>query len=293
MAGDRKLFESNMMKIRKQIYKYFWDILGHLCNLFLHLLGIYQQGYQNALDLQVKRLTLAVPNLPDSFSGYRLMIMSDLHIDGIEELAGIVQEKLNSETADICCLLGDYRWSLSDHNHRVLANMQKLLQAVTVRSGIYAIPGNHDDDDLIRQIAQLGVQILKNVSIPLELNSHRVWLIGIDDPHDRRRDDLSLALTNVPPSECKILLAHSPDIVEKAARIGIDLYLAGHTHGGQICLKRYGPIITNTRVNRRFGFGQWQLGNMVGYTTNGVGTAAIRVRFNCPPEILILTLIPA
>lgn len=281
-----------MKKIRKQLYKLIWDLIGYSSTWFLRLLGMYQQGYQNALDLQVRHLTLAIKNLPDSFSGYRLMVMSDLHIDGIEALAGIVQEKLSSETADICCLLGDYRWSLSDHNQRVLPKMRKLLQAVTVRSGIFGVPGNHDDDDLMGQIEQMGVRILKNVAVPIELNSHRIWLIGIDDPHDRRQDDLQAALAHVPPDECKILLAHSPDVVEKAAQRGIDLYLAGHTHGGQICLKYFGPVITNTRVRRRFGFGQWHLRGMVGYTTNGVGTAAIRVRFNCPPEILILTLEP-
>lgn len=282
-----------MKKIRKQFYKLVWDFIGSLSTFFLHLVGVYQQGYRNAVDLQVKRLSLAVKNLPDSFSGYRLMIMSDLHIDGIEELAEIVAGKLHGETADLCCLLGDYRWSLSNHNQRVLPAMQKILNAITVRSGIYGIAGNHDDDDLIRQIEQMGVQILKNVAIPIEVNSHRIWLVGIDDPHDRRRDDLPSALARVSPSECKILLAHSPDVVEKAAQLGVDLYLAGHTHGGQICLKHFGPVVTNTRVHRRFGFGQWHLHDMVGYTTNGVGTAAIRVRFNCPPEILILTLVPA
>jgi len=99
----------------------------------------------------------------------------------------------------------------------------------------------------------------------------------------------SSALNGVPQNEFKLLLAHSPEIHWKAAQERIDLYLCGHTHGGQVCSKRYGPIVVNARDSRLQARGFWKYENMIGYTSTGVGTSAIPVRFNCPPEIAVLT----
>jgi hypothetical protein len=83
---------------------------------------------------------------------------------------------------------------------------------------------------------------------------------------------------------------HTPEIIEAAALYGIDLYLCGHTHGGQICLPWIGPIIVNANCPRRFTQGVWRYKQVQGYTSAGVGTSGVPVRFFCPPEIALIEL---
>ena len=117
-----------------------------------------------------------------------------------------------------------------------------------------------------------------------------VWVIGVDDPHYYGCDDLPGALESVPSEAFKILLVHSPEIIEKAEAAGIDLYLCGHTHGGQICLPLLGPLISNSNCARKYTRGQWQYKHLQGYTSPGVGTSGVPVRFFCPPELGLIEL---
>ena len=134
------------------------------------------------------------------------------------------------------------------------------------------------------------MRVLNNESVVFHRNGDSIYLAGVDEPHYDKADDLPLALTDVPRHACKILLAHTAEIYKEAEELGVDLYLCGHTHGGQINIKGIGPIITNVNVPRRFARGFWTWKRMIGYTTAGVGTSAVPVRFNCPPEIVLLTL---
>jgi hypothetical protein len=83
---------------------------------------------------------------------------------------------------------------------------------------------------------------------------------------------------------------HTPELVDEAAAAGVDLYLCGHTHGGQICLPWIGPIIVNANCPRRYARGLWRHRHMQGYTSPGVGTSGVPVRFFCPPEIGVIEL---
>ena len=80
------------------------------------------------------------------------------------------------------------------------------------------------------------------------------------------------------------------ELLEEAATSGIDLYLCGHTHGGQICLPWLGPVLVNARCRRRYVGGQWTYKNVQGYTSYGTGSSCVPVRFNCPPEIGVIEL---
>ena len=143
---------------------------------------------------------------------------------------------------------------------------------------------------MIKPLNELGIKMLINQSFAIERNNQRIWLIGVDDTHFYQNDDLVAALEDVPKDSFKILLAHSPEIHWQAAKAGINLYLCGHTHGGQICLKDSKPIVVNARYSHHQARGFWNFENMVGYTSTGVGTSAISVRFNCPSEIAVMTL---
>jgi predicted MPP superfamily phosphohydrolase len=132
--------------------------------------------------------------------------------------------------------------------------------------------------------------MLMNQSLSVTHDGDTIWLIGLDDPHYYGCDDLLGALHGVPEEVFKVLLVHTPELVAEAATHGIDLYLCGHTHGGQICLPWLGPVISGANCPRRYVRGAWRHKRVQGYTSAGVGVSVVPVRFFCPPEIVLIEL---
>jgi predicted MPP superfamily phosphohydrolase len=113
-------------------------------------------------------------------------------------------------------------------------------------------------------------------------------LVGLDDVWERKHD-LRAALAGVPDDECKLLLVHEPDYADEAAHYPVDLQLSGHSHGGQINLPGYGrPVLPY--LGQKYPAGLYQVGLMALYTNRGIGVISPPVRFNCPPEVTLLTL---
>ena len=266
------------------------NISGSIGSAILRILGLYRRGVRNAMDLQINKFPVRIKNLPEAFEGFRILLMADFHIDSKIDMVKIIQDQLGQIRADICCLLGDYRSRVMGDYHPTIEKMKEVVETVQANKGCYGIRGNHDSASMIHPLSDLGVRMLINEAVSIERDGERIWLLGVDDPHFYETDDLEMAMNGAPKDGIKILLAHSPEIHWKAAKAGIDLYLCGHTHGGQVCLKKYGPIIVNARDSHLQARGFWRYEGMVGYTTTGVGTSAIPVRFNCPPEIAVLTL---
>jgi predicted MPP superfamily phosphohydrolase len=127
--------------------------------------------------------------------------------------------------------------------------------------------------------------MLINESLELPLGSQSIFIVGIDDPHYYGCDDLQLAMRGVPRESFKLLMVHTPEIIKEAHGYGIDLYLCGHTHGGQICLPIIGPIFVNANCARKFTRGTWQYKSLKGYTSAGVGSSGVPVRFFCPRKL--------
>ena len=92
------------------------------------------------------------------------------------------------------------------------------------------------------------------------------------------------------PDGFRILLQHSPELLDEAAAASVALYLCGHTHGGQICLPGGIPLMTNIRTPRRYASGLWQHGDMTGYTSVGVGVSVMPLRFFSKGEVAVITL---
>jgi predicted MPP superfamily phosphohydrolase len=101
-------------------------------------------------------------------------------------------------------------------------------------------------------------------------------------------------MATTPPGAYTILLYHTPDLAEAAAAAGVDLYLAGHTHGGQIRLPWYGALTTSSAYGKRFEAGLYQVDLMSLYVSRGIGLEGLRLpraRFLCPPEIIVIDMI--
>ena len=255
----------------------------------VRLVGLHERGRRNALDVQLATHVVSFPDLPPSFDGYRILHLSDTHLDCLPELAMVATRLLAGFEVDLLALTGD----IHGHHRTPLAAstgpLAKVIRAVRVRGRRLAVLGNHDPADMAEALDELGFDVLINQSTVLERQGERIVVTGLDDVHRFFTPDALRALSQSPDG-FRIALVHSAEIADHAAAAGYALYLCGQTHGGQICLPGSRPIITRLRRCRYAGVGAWTQGNMIGYTSRGLGVGDVRLRFNCRGEASLITL---
>jgi uncharacterized protein len=261
-----------------------------MLNLGLRLTGLYSRGVQNALRPVVRKIQVSFANLPSAFDGFQLLHLSDLHIDGIQGLPEAVIDVISELTPDLCVMTGDYRFDIEGSCERAQAGMRPIVECISAKCDILGILGNHDPSEMAYALEEMGVRVLINDASEVERNHASISIIGIDDPYDYKCDDLESALAPVPTDRFKILLAHAPERYAQAAEKGIHLYLCGHTHAGQVRIPWIGPVIRNSVCPRSYSHGYWRHKGMHGYTSAGIGCSMLPVRFNCPPEIVLIEL---
>jgi predicted MPP superfamily phosphohydrolase len=131
--------------------------------------------------------------------------------------------------------------------------------------------------------------MLLNECETISRDEHCIYLAGVDEPRFFRAENIDKASQEIPDGAFSILLSHTPDIYRQLAAADFDFLLTGHTHGGQICLPGSIPITLDSVLPRRMGSGPWLYREMTGYTSAGVGSCIVPVRFNCPPSITLHT----
>jgi hypothetical protein len=253
-------------------------------------LGWYQRGVANVLAVQVEPVDLHLEGLPAAFDGYRILLLTDLHLDGLEPLTDTLIAQVRDLEVDLCLIGGDVRMEMYGPMAPSLRRLRRLLAHVRARDGVYGVLGNHDCIEMLPEFEASGVRMLVNEATTVGRDAASLWLVGVDDPHYYRCHDLPRAFRGIPEGAFSVLLAHSPEIYREAAGHGARLYLCGHTHGGQVCLPGIGPIFTHSSAPRFTAAGRWSYEGMVGYTSRGAGASGIPLRFNCPGEIPLLTL---
>lgn len=239
--------------------------------------------------LTVERQPIYLQRLPRALDGLRVIHLSDFHhgpLTGGEQLANAI-ETANGLKPDIIALTGDY----ISHERRYAVTCAELAGRLRARYGVYAVLGNHDhwtDAALIRDLFRAeGIRVLINEGMRFEARKDSFWLAGVDDTMVGL-EDLELALAGSRQDEMKLLLAHNPIILRRAARAGVDLVLSGHTHGGQVALaSQRSP---SGRPRRRLLRGLSRRGNTQIYVTRGLGTVVLPIRYGCPPEVSLLQL---
>ncbi len=256
---------------------------------FLKTTGLYKRGVRNALDIELRQVTLEFDNLPAVFDGYRILQISDPHIDAMPELPQRISQLIKAADVNLCVLTGDYRFRVHGDFTRVSEGFDELIPAITAEDGTVAILGNHDSAEMVPMFESLGVRVLVNQTISVSREDSLLHVTGVDDAYYYYTDDARTALEYAPDG-FRVALVHSPELVIPAAVAGVDLYLTGHTHGGQVCLPGGIPLITHSLADKRFATGLWRLENMTGYTSRGAGVSGLPIRFNCPGEVTVFTL---
>lgn len=306
LARKRRL--TSLLKPRMAVEKHFEE-LGHtyrhgrlyrqfenqvtrrVLRSVLKAAGLYGRGRRNALSPIVSRQTLRFENLPQALEGFRILHLSDFHVEGTPGLVEALVPVLSSVSADVCVMTGDYRFEDHGPSDAVFPLMRSIVSSIRSAGGVFAILGNHDSADIaLRMEAEVGVRMLINESVAVGPKQGGLWLVGVDDPFDYRTHDLEFALQDVPANAFRVLLAHAPEIYEEAAQAGIQLYLAGHTHAGQIRMPGVGAVRKNAKCPASMAAGHWVYKGLQGYTSAGIGCSSLPVRFLCPPEIVLLEL---
>ena len=264
--------------------------LRPLIKFGLQASGLYGRGVNNALRPVIRHLRLTFDNLPSAFEGYTLLHLSDFHIDGVPDLVAPLSRLLRDLAPDLCVMTGDYRFDDEGACEHVYPLMRQVFHGISAPDGVFGILGNHDAAEIALTLDQMGIRMLINDAVEIRRGSQSIWLAGIDDPFDYQCDDLTGALQAVPADAFKILLAHTPELYEPALQLGVNLYLSGHTHAGQIRFPVVGSIRNNAHCPSAYAYGHWRHGKMHGYTSAGVGCSSLPVRFNCPPEVTSIRL---
>ncbi len=269
------------------------DWIFPLIRLGLQAAGLWNRAMANATDFVVTRNEFRVPRLPPAFDGLRVLHLSDVHIDVdvdhgyqlgfVEKLAAAVE----ALAFDLCVITGDYRFRTHGRYDHSVRQMERLLPSLACEWGVYGILGNHDFVEQVVYLEHAGLRLLINESVVLEREGQQLWLAGVDDPHLYGTHDLETTLAQVPREGCVIALIHSPEVAAEAEMNGCSLYLAGHTHGGQLCLPGGFAPYVNARCPRSRVAGRWRHGRMEGYTSAGTGSSGLPVRLNRPPEIAL------
>lgn len=240
----------------------------------------------NSLSLENVRVTL--PRLPKKLDGFKIIHLSDIHHSPFTNLEHIKRtvKIANRLKPDMFILTGDY----VSHEKKYIAPVAKVLGELKAEFGTYSCLGNHDhwtDADVVtKRFRDAGITMLVNEGFRFEARGASVWLCGVDD-HMVGKSDLPSALKGSFPDEMKLLLAHNPLVFRQAVRLGVDLTLSGHTHGGQVKIREDEKRIL---PRRRLSSGLHRRKGSQIYITRGIGTVVLPVRYQCPPEISLLEL---
>jgi predicted MPP superfamily phosphohydrolase len=202
---------------------------------------------------------------------------------------------------DLILLTGDYlNLSYADEDE-ALRHASQWLSRLSAPLGVYGVLGTPEVDLRHRAeelFSRTEVHWLRNEAVRVDVGGTAVYVIGVTCERNLGADlkALDAALDNVPEGAFTILLYHTPDLMPEAVGRGIDLYLAGHTHGGQWRLPFYGAVLTSSVYGKRYEMGRYVQGDTELYVGRGLGMeglAAPRARFLCPPEVVLVRLLGA
>jgi predicted MPP superfamily phosphohydrolase len=241
---------------------------------------------------------LPVPSLPAALEGLRIVQVTDLHLrQRWHRIYDVLMERLRSEQPDLLLMTGDFVDDKRDHRP-ALPVLYRMLDAFRGKAGCYAVVGNHDRYGMGRRLRGTHVTVLEDPGRPAYARhgGATIELIGLPGVHrkDLTRDVLdSLPTRGVSPqpADLRIVLSHFPDHLRRTREIlRPDLFLAGHTHGGQCCLPGRIPILRHDSLPRRLCSGVHRVGDTWLVVCRGIGTTTIPLRVFCPPEVLEVRL---
>ncbi|HVF10517.1 MAG TPA: metallophosphoesterase [Abditibacteriaceae bacterium] len=300
-AGAAAVGQDGSHSRKKQARRYAGNKLPG-ASLISRLALVLEPLFSACYDLQMKcgggvrvvRQRLQLAHWPRHAPPLRAVFISDLHYGPTTGRLAPRQAWRLARAAkpDVLLLGGDFLYATENGLPSLVAELQRWKLELP-SAGVYTCLGNHDyvaNTEALTTCLEAGaVRVLCNQAVTLPPPWDNIWLAGTDDMKfgDPRPD---LALADVPPGACTIMLAHEPDICQFDILHRCGLTLCGHTHGGQICLPNGDPIYVPSRWSRQYSAGLYRRSGKWFFVSRGVGTVGVPLRLWAPPEIVVFDL---
>lgn len=281
MKTHKLLFKAKFLlsKLSKSIF-----ILSICVLLYAHFIE------PNWIDLNY--IELKLPNLASAFNGYRIVQISDIHIDKRTKTRYLnhIFRLVNQQKPDLIAITGDF---VTRRQIRFIYKLEATLGKLNASDKVVGVLGNHDywtdAKKIIQVLEKNNVLNLDNKVYTLKRGNSILNIAGVDDVWVGK-DRLDLVLQQLPSQGAAILLAHEPDFADTSALTNrFDLQLSGHSHAGQIRLPFLEPPLL-PGLGQKYYAGLYKIGKMFQYTNRGVGTTKLHLRFGSRPEITVFIL---
>ena len=242
-------------------------------------------------DLVLERKRVRLPRLPNAFDGFRIVLLTDLHLHPFTTADQIQRtvEISNALRPDLVLLGGDFVCDFAE----AIFELAPILESLNAKHGLFAVLGNHDHrrgaSVVSDGLRRASIRVLMNEGVRLTVGDSSIFLAGIDSVFGGQPDP-SAAFSARKNEAVSLALVHEPDYINELSRlVQVDLQLSGHTHGGQVRIPGLGAIIL-PQLGHRYVEGLYRVGSSQVYTSRGIGMVGLPFRFNCPPEVTEITL---
>ena len=267
-------------------------VAGMLAAGGLTLYEMYQARYVNPYRPQIERVELQLPTGAEGLHGFKIGFVTDTHVGPFVSLADLHRalDLVRGESPDLILLGGDYISESPRYVADTAAVISDLLSETPL--GGYGVIGNHDLSVSRTRVQEglmtVGIPILRNQLVTVDYKGSTLAIAGIDETllgDPQPIETIAQAPAGVPV----LALWHEPEFAERATAAGAFAQISGHTHGGQIRIPGIGPVGLPVHGKRHV-IGMNSADGMPVYTSRGVGVYRPPARFNCPPEVTLITL---
>jgi predicted MPP superfamily phosphohydrolase len=253
---------------------------------------VLSTGILTRKNFDVREVDLKFKDLAKDLRGLRLVQISDIHMGDFYSAGDLARAvgAANELRADLVFVTGDLITTKWDPLDACLQELSKLRAS----SGIWGCLGNHEmharvENYTTAKALEFDIRFLRHQAALLTFGQSRINLVGVD--HQRREAPYLQHVEDlVTPGVFNLLLSHNPDVFPVAARKGVRLTLAGHTHGGQINLAIAGANLNIADLVTPYTKGFYELADSSLYVNSGLGTIGVPVRLGAPPEITLIRL---
>ncbi|MCP4363130.1 MAG: hypothetical protein GY796_34445 [Chloroflexi bacterium] len=279
-----------------------WGIVVFVSLQLLAMAALVWGAEIEPFRLQLTEFLMFSDRLPPGSDPIRILHISDLHLERLTKREEKVVALAYKAKPDLIVITGDYVNLSYNRDPKTHAQIRQLLRQFRAPHGVYATLGSPPVD--LRETVPplfdgLKISLMRHAWRKVEMGHGRqLILLGMDCTHHLPTDTsrLNHLVNQAPNNAPQLLLYHSPELMPEAVEHGIDLYLCGHTHGGQVRLPFIGPLLTSSQLGRKFVMGLYRHDRTHLYVSRGIGLeglSAPRVRFMCPPEMTLVTIRPS
>ena len=288
---NREIIENRLSRTNKKTIK---NIIIKRITNYIKSSSIFKRIYKKAIkksqEIELTNIYIKKENLPIDFDGFRIVHLTDLHLDSSEGICDRICEKITDIKCDVVFFTGDYA-SGTIPSEKISEDISKIKKHINPKFGFFGTLGNNDKAKLSNHLENVGINMLNNKSHQITIGKSHINIVGLDDTNKFFTEDITKTIDEIDVAEFNILITHTPETTDYTREIP-DIYITGHTHGSQVnipgLMTLYKPLGKTSGKDLMQGI--WTRGRTTGFTSRGIGISILPIRFRCPSEISTITL---